>query len=1078
MGRLGIVVLAVLVALGGVVVLPVAAAGAAGGDASDVTVARYGGEDRYATSLLIAEAVAVEAGGSLSSVVLVSGERWTDAVVAAPVAGALGAPVLMTPPGELRADALAFMRRVGVSDAVVIGPDASGGAHGPGRGVSAEVIDALDDAGIAAERVAGSGRYSTSVAAANEVTPGVMPGLGRTAIVASGEVFADALVAGPFAARGTHPVLLSSPDELHPDVADYLSAAGIEHVVVMGGTAALSAAVEAAITDLGVSVTRLAGATRYDTAVKAAELVNDRYSAGAGETCFGTDTIGVARARVPFDSFSAAPLLGWLCAPLLLADPKQIPADTAAFLDAARDSNDAVGLRIFGGNAAVSQGAVDAYLSGEDDADDDETPQSDQDDQSAEPVGLPAGTCGGSIDDDPRQLTTADNSEDPAWSPDCSRIVFSRGGSLWTMGNDGDDQQRLTDHDGSYSDKPAWSPDGTKIAYARGRHNDDGHWFSHLYVINADGTGRTRMSKGDVRDAVPSWSPDGTKIAFQRLSGAGRDENGDFIDADRHIAVMDATGGKPAALTAGGWWDQSPAWSPDGTRIAYISDNSVWLVDDDGSHPERVAAGAFWNGDVSWSPDGRRVAFVRGDGDESAVVVAEVDGARESVVADLAGPDVSPRWSPDGQLIAFTNYETDDDRNVYVAGARGTAAAAADCMPRGLNGTTAGFPLPDWVAPSTGTLRVAVLFMDFSDAQADHATRQEAERGLPFMEAYLEAVSYGRLDVEVIPHHQWLRAERPSAELQGVTALGQSLAEEAGRHAVVLADADVDFSDVDAVMTIFPSTHFAGGNAGGVVSADGNTLLHSRTNAKRRDEPRSLAEAFEWGDTAAHELMHSLGLLDLYPYDDSAHDQPAATRDHEWVGVKWGRMSLWAWYLSPEDDPRRQLLWRFPSGGTSTSSRTYLNPQEMLAWSRWQMGWLDESQMRCLNDADAIVTLSPIAQPGDGIAMAAVQLNAREVIVIESRRKLGYDQDTDYTAQNGGRTKFPNLIEEGVLVYTVDTLVESGRLPMRIAGDSGDGQVDDFPVLGVGESVTVAGYTITVTADDGDTHTVTITRDL
>ena len=108
--------------------------------------------------------------------------------------------------------------------------------------------------------------------------------------------------------------------------------------------------------------------------------------------------------------------------------------------------------------------------------------------------------------------------------------------------------------------------------------------------------------------------------------------------------------------------------------------------------------------------------------------------------------------------------------------------------------------------------------------------------------------------------------------------------------------------------------------------------------------------------------------------------------------------------------------------------------------------------------------------------MAAVQLNAREVIVIESRRKLGYDRGTDYTAPDGGRTTIPNLIEEGVLVYTVNALVESGQLPMRIAGDSGDGQVDDFPVLGVGESVTVAGYTITVTADDGDTHTVTITR--
>ena len=62
-----------------------------------------------------------------------------------------------------------------------------------------------------------------------------------------------------------------------------------------------------------------------------------------------------------------------------------------------------------------------------------------------------------------------------------------------------------------------------------------------------------------------------------------------------------------------------------------------------------------------------------------------------------------------------------------------------------------------------------------------------------------------------------------------------------------------------------------------------------------------------------------------------------------------------------------------------------------------------------------------------------------------------------------------------VLVYTVDALKH--RLPLRVAGDSGDGQVDDFPVLTLGESITVRGWTIAVIADDGDTHTVTITRD-
>ena len=157
-------------------------------------------------------------------------------------------------------------------------------------------------------------------------------------------------------------------------------------------------------------MTRLAGTTRYDTAVKAAELVTGLYDSTAGADCFATDTIGLARARVPFDSFSAAPLLSRLCAPLVLADPKQIPADTAAYLDGARETNATVDLRVFGGSAAVSQAAIDTYLAGDDDGkpDDDES-----DATQAVPVGLPTGTCGGSVDDEPSELLDSDDAQDP-----------------------------------------------------------------------------------------------------------------------------------------------------------------------------------------------------------------------------------------------------------------------------------------------------------------------------------------------------------------------------------------------------------------------------------------------------------------------------------------------------------------------------------------------------------------------------------------------------------------------------------------------------------------------------------------
>ena len=434
----------------------------------------------------------------------------------------------------------------------------------------------------------------------------------------------------------------------------------------------------------------------------------------------------------------------------------------------------------------------------------------------------------------------------------------------------------------------------------------------------------------------------------------------------------------------------------------------------------------------------------------------------EGIVACWGDNSYGQSGAPEGQFRAVTadwNYScglrTDGTVTCWglarvvpppsdvVTGTESTLVDRDECQQRGTRGsTTAGFPLPLSALPSTGTLRVAVLFVDFPDAAAPHSTLHEAELGLPFVERFLKASSYGQLRVELVPRHGWLRAEHDYGHyLHGSSVASESVQLGIAEEAIGLADAAFDFSGVDALMVVLPSSHFGGGGtAQERVETQEGTVRTLQVNTFRVDGPQ---DGREWGDIAAHELLHNLGLADLYAYDASRHEAPGDAGNEAWVLTVFGPMRLRAFSPADRGDYREAI--------------------EMLAWSRWQLGWLADPQVKCVASVPETVALSPVADPGDGIAMAGVPLSDTEVIVIESRRSTGYDSGSA-------------LLAEGVLVYTVDAGVSSGLLPIKLAGDPGNAHLDDYPLLAVGESVTVRGYTITVVADDGDTHTVTITN--
>ena len=171
--------------------------------------------------------------------------------------------------------------------------------------------------------------------------------------------------------------------------------------------------------------------------------------------------------------------------------------------------------------------------------------------------------------------------------------------------------------------------------------------FGAVYTMNADGSGVTRLDLGRTIES-PAWSPDGTQLAF----ASKRDG---FDD----IYVMDVASGNVRRLTTGSETDFQPTWSPDGGKIAFVSDrdqnNEIYVMDADGSDQRRLTNNPGDDGDPQWSPNANRIAFYSSrDGFFKEVYVMDAaDGGNVTTIVPGGSITDSPSWSPDGSKIAF-----------------------------------------------------------------------------------------------------------------------------------------------------------------------------------------------------------------------------------------------------------------------------------------------------------------------------------------------------------------------------------------------------------------------------------------
>jgi TolB protein len=246
---------------------------------------------------------------------------------------------------------------------------------------------------------------------------------------------------------------------------------------------------------------------------------------------------------------------------------------------------------------------------------------------------------------------TETSNHNPTWSPDGTRIVFSshnlteKNSDIYVVDADGKNLTKLTDTSKCNETDPDWSPDGTQIVFSSYNITEG---ESNIYVMDSDGSNLTQLTNTIERsEGLPVWFPDGTRIMFSEHS---------------LIYVMNADGSNQKRLVS--LPVSSPKLLPDGTKIIFSAiatkDTGIFVINPDGTNRRILISqrGRDYS-EPAWSPDGSKIVFLSaevfyavvswrswGTRSPTEIYVMDADGSHPIQVTDSKEMKMYPQWVP------------------------------------------------------------------------------------------------------------------------------------------------------------------------------------------------------------------------------------------------------------------------------------------------------------------------------------------------------------------------------------------------------------------------------------------------